>query len=454
MKQKAPEIDQLAGIEYYSTNFTGVGGEIKKNNNDFNVIELIDKNFISQLTPRQEKNELFAIFKIEKNGIDSNHAVILLKKRLGINFKIMGIKDAKASTLQYASTAINSSSKRIDSKIRIGNIMLSFIGFSKKPLDKTMLIGNRFKINIRNINGNAKTEDLEPFCAQLDSIGNFYGLQRFGSERLVTHLVGKAILKKEFSKAVDILLTYTTKHDSTFSKELREKLRDIKQNPNIVRKIPKGMDIERKIAEEIIKGKDPMYVLRSIPISIRRLFVQAFQAFIFNKTLSKSIEKKFSLINCETDDLCFEVTDNIVFGKIRKFDRINSDAMTEGPSMAKGVSDMTRKKNKGKEERRFIPIIRLPGYAFQPGKSRFDIITKEVMQEEGVTAKDFFIKELQELSESGGYRQAAYVCKDFKYDLASNNTSLRVEFAIPKGAYATTLLREIIKPDDPIAAGF
>ncbi len=454
MKQKAPEIDSLAGIEYYSTNFNGIGGEIKKNNSDFNVTELIDEKFISELTPRQEKNESFAIFKIEKNGIDSNHAIIMLKKRLGINFKIMGIKDAKASTLQYASTASNSNSKRIVSKMRIGNIMLSFVGFSKRPLDKTMLIGNRFKINISNINGNTKTEDLEPFCAQIDSIGNYYGLQRFGSERLVTHLVGKAILKKEFNKAVDILLTYTTKYDSTFSKELREKLRDVKQNPNIVRKIPKGMDIERKIAEEIIKGKDSIYVLRSIPINIRRLFVQAFQAFIFNKTLSKAIEKEFSLINCETDDLCFEVTDNIVFGKIKKFDKINSNAITEGPSMAKGISGMARKKDKEKEERKIIPIIRLPGYAFQPGKGRFDIITKEVMYEEGVTSKDFFIKELQELSESGGYRQAVYVCKDFKYNLANNNTSLRVEFAIPKGAYATTLLREIIKPNDPIAAGF
>ena len=46
------------------------------------------------------------------------------------------------------------------------------------------------------------------------------------------------------------------------------------------------MDIEKKIAEEIIKGKESISVLRSIPINIRRLFVQAFQAFMFNQTLS------------------------------------------------------------------------------------------------------------------------------------------------------------------------
>jgi tRNA pseudouridine13 synthase len=454
MKQKSPEIDRLAGIEYYSTNYNGSGGKIKKTNSDFNVTELIDRKFIDGLSPRQEKNESFAIYRLEKSGIDSNHAILLLKKRLGVNFKIIGIKDAKASTLQYASTASNNSSKKIMPKMRIGNIELSFVGFSKRPLDKSMLIGNRFKISISDIRDNTRTEDLGPFLAQINSIGNYYGLQRFGSERLVTHLVGKAILKKEFNKAVDTLLTHTTKYDSAFSKEIREKLRDVKQNPSIVRKIPNGMDIEKKIAEEIVNGKDSTCALRSIPISIRRLFVQAFQSFIFNKTLSKAIGKDFSLINCETNDLCFEVTDNMVFGKIRKFDNMNSGSTAIGPPIEKKIGKNEIKKNEAKIKGKLIPVIRLPGYAFQPGKGRFDAITKEIMLEEEVTAKDFFIKELQELSEPGGYRQAAYICEGFKYNLSNNNASLRVEFAIPKGAYATTLLREIIKPDDPISAGF
>jgi tRNA(Glu) U13 pseudouridine synthase TruD len=31
---------------------------------------------------------------------------------------------------------------------------------------------------------------------------------------------------------------------------------------------------------------------------------------------------------------------------------------------------------------------------------------------------------------------------------------LDLSFKLPKGAYATTLLRELIKPTDPIKAGF
>jgi tRNA pseudouridine13 synthase len=349
-----------------------------------------------------------------------------LKKKLGLNFKIIGIKDAKATTVQYTSSESNNK-KNIDN-IRIGEVYLTFLGFSKKPIEKTLLIGNRFTVKIDNPKDRSGN-NLSDFLSEINNVGNFYGLQRFGSGRLVTHLVGRAILKKEFAKAVDILLTYTTKFDSKFSIEIRERLNDLKNNPNLIKSIPKGMDIERKIANEIIKGKDSISTLRSIPINIRRLFVQAFQSFIFNKALSKAIENEYSLSKCEKNDLCFEVTDRIVFGKIRKFENFDKSSNHE-----------------------IIPIIRLPGYAFQPGKNRFDEIIKDILNNEDVTAKDFFIKEMQELSESGGFRQAVFVSKDFKY--TTDKSSTVVEFAAPKGTYATTLLREIIKPTDPISAGF
>ncbi|HXT83522.1 MAG TPA: tRNA pseudouridine(13) synthase TruD [Verrucomicrobiae bacterium] len=422
MKKRSPVIDRLAGIEHYSTVFNGIGGNIKKNYNDFNVKEVINSEFLDNLTNDKVDKNIFPIYEMEKKGIDSNHAIMQIKKKFGTNLKIMGIKDAKATTLQYASADGNERLK----DIKVGEISLKLIGYSKKPVEKSLLIGNNFKIAISDLKDNSKN-NLTQFLSEINNMGNFYGLQRFGSERLVTHLVGKAILQKKFNEAIEILLTYTTKFDSKYSKEIREKLKDIKTIPNIVKIIPRGMDIEKKIAYEIIKGKDDISILRSVPISIRRLFVQAFQAYIYNRALSCAIENDDSLTECEKNDLCFEIHDKIIFGKIRKFENFDSNYEK-------------------------IPIIRLPGYAYQPGKGRFDILVKKIMDEENISSKDFFIKEMQEISESGGYRQAALISKDFKFNTADNSTI--VEFTLPKGSYATTLLREIIKPDDPIHAGF
>jgi tRNA pseudouridine13 synthase len=97
-----------------------------------------------------------------------------------------------------------------------------------------------------------------------------------------------------------------------------------------------------------------------------------------------------------------------------------------------------------------LPAVPLAGYAFRDN-NRFSIIVKKVVEEESVAMKDFYIKELQEVSVEGGFRQASILCKEFSYSL---NDSLETKFVLNKGSYATILLRELMKPIDPIKAGF
>ncbi len=55
---------------------------------------------------------------------------------------------------------------------------------------------------------------------------------------------------------------------------------------------------------------------------------------------------------------------------------------------------------------------------------------------------------MQEISSEGGFRQAAIQCTDYSSHDAT------VEFTLSRGSFATILLREIMKPEDPILAGF
>ncbi|MDQ3902346.1 MAG: tRNA pseudouridine(13) synthase TruD, partial [Thermoproteota archaeon] len=257
------------------------------------------------------------------------------------------------------------------------------------------------------------------------NIANFYGLQRFGSKRLITHLVGREIVKRNFKKAIELLLSQTTEYDSPRTREIREKSRDPKNYSQILKQLPKGMDIEYEVMSALANGREPVAALRSIPIVIRRLFVQAYQAYIFNNCLSVAILDGEDISACKEGDLCFEMEGQLIFGKIRKYD-----------SHKDLTSDV-------------VPAVRLSGYTFQPNKGRFEVITRRLMQEETITEKDFYIKEMEELSAPGGFRQVPLWCKDFSY-----MNSLTLHFKLPKGSYATTLLRELMKPEDPIRSGF
>jgi tRNA pseudouridine13 synthase len=103
------------------------------------------------------------------------------------------------------------------------------------------------------------------------------------------------------------------------------------------------------------------------------------------------------------------------------------------------------------KDNRAVPAVRMAGYSFQGGKGRFEALTEKILEEEGVNPKDFYIKEMQELSHQGGFRQAPLWCMGFSHE---RGPPLTVSFSLPKGSYATTLLREIMRPQDPIRSGF
>jgi tRNA pseudouridine13 synthase len=411
------QIDSRAGIECYCTSFAGTGGSIKQGSEGFMVSELVNESLDISLS--YNENHRYPLYILEKRDIDSNHALFEIERELHMRFRVMGIKDAKAVTTQYA--GMERVMRNPPAELKSRHTRLTLKGFTKHPLQKKFLAGNKFEIRIYNV----RSSDLSGFVPHIGKVGNFYGLQRFGSERLVTHLIGREIVKRNFIQAVELLLCHTTEFDTQMSREIRNKCVDPSNYRQVLKMLPRGMDIERQVLSALVAGRDTIAALRAVPITIRRLFVQAYQAYIFNRCLSRAVMEGEDLLQPQTEDLCFEMEGPATFGRIIKY---NPTSKTK-----------------------LVPAIRMAGYTFQPGKGRFENITRAIMQEEEeVSAKDFYIKEMQELSHQGGFRQAPLWCTDFRYE----RDPLTVSFKLPKGSYATTLLREIIKPDDPIRSGF
>ena len=415
MNGYVPQIDKLAGMDFYFTDFVGCGGSIKEKNEDFQVFEILDSSITNQISHAQTKYFKMPLYLLEKNNIDSIHAINKVFRKARIKLKILGLKDAKAITLQYTTGEPTKVIQNMD----IGDVKLRLIGFLAFPLKKSHLVGNRFKILLSYANCDISSKD----TGILYDIPNYYGLQRFGSERLVTHLVGREIIRKNFRRALELYLCHTTKYDSKFSREIRNKCLDKKNYGNVLKIMPKGMDIERIILSALVEGKSDIAALRSVPVTMRRFFVHSFQSYIFNKCISRAIQEGQSLSKAKKDDLCFEVRNGFTLGKLQK---------SQGTEKEKDV----------------IPAIQLPGYGLKNTEGRFEDITFKILKEERIIPRDFFVNELQELSTEGGYRQTTLMTHGF------TSHEYNIEFTLPVGAYATSLLRELIKPIDPIKSGF
>jgi tRNA pseudouridine13 synthase len=396
-----PNLDSQIGISVYSTKFNGIGGKIRVTPEDFEVSEVISEKSFKSISD----DSGYAVYKLKKKKIDTNHALSDIFRKKGLRLKALGLKDASAITEQFVcSNHKGKSFENYDST----KYSLQKIGYVKKPLTKKDMIGNHFKIKISDCKNN-----LSEFI-DYDKILNFYGYQRFGSKRPVTHLIGKAILQKNFDKAVELILSFCSPFDSKENNEIREKLTDKENFKKYYEQVPPQMDIERIVLREMIESEDSQKSIRQIPLSLRRFYIQAYQSFLFNCTLSTAFSDGENLFESNEGDVCFD---------------------------SKGIIG---KYLKGVDQRLAIPFV---GYSYYR-KTRFDYQISKILDHEEISPKDFFIKEMQEVSSEGGFRQAALFCSD--YTSEDNN----LEFTLSRGSFATILLREIMKPEDPMTAGF
>ena len=174
------------------------------------------------------------------------------------------------------------------------------------------------------------------------------------------------------------------------------------------------MDVERIVLEEMLLHDDAQKAIHTVPLPLRRFYVQAYQSFLFNHALSAAFADGEDLFEAQEGDVCYD--SHGIIGKYVK----------------------------GLDQYLALPFV---GYSYYK-KTRFDFQISKILQTEEITPKDFFIKEMQEISSEGGFRQAAIQCTDY----SSKDTT--VEFTLSRGSFATIVLREIMKPEDPLVAGF
>ncbi|MGQ0638280.1 MAG: tRNA pseudouridine(13) synthase TruD [Nitrososphaerota archaeon] len=397
-----PKLDSEIGIFVYSTKFERAGGRIKSTPDDFFVYEVLDQKTLSKIS----QTSGYAVYKLKKHRIDTNHALDEIFTIHGLRLKALGLKDANATAEQFVcSTNTYKSPERFSTN----RYSLERVGFVAKPLTKRDMVANHFEIKIED----ALFSKIEKFN-EYNKVLNFYGYQRFGSKRPVSHLIGKAIIQNDFERAVGLLLSFSTEYDLPENTKIRKMLEDKSNYPKALNEIPPQMDLERVVLKEMAEYDDPLRAMRAIPLSIRRFFVQAFQSYIFNCSVSLAFEDGEELFLPKQGDVCY--------------DKKNT--------LGKFENDL--------EQRLAIPLV---GYSYHR-KNRFDHQISKILEREQVHAKDFFVKSMQEVSDEGGFRQAVIKCEGFSV------VEPMVNFTLSRGSYATVLLREIIKPQDPIKAGF
>ena len=447
-------------MHVYATDTPGIGGAIRQSIDDFIVEEVlvdgskatIEKAVTNPALGGSASKQRYLLCVLVKRNWDTFVAIKNVAEQLGINQKqiqVAGIKDAKAVTAQHV-TIENAAMKDV-SRINIKDIEIRPIGYFRDELSAYYLLGNDFRIRIRGVK-HAKAEiekRIAETMAKLDTLGgipNFFGHQRFGTTRPITHIVGKAIVVGDFEEAAMLFLGQPSAHEHPSSRRAREQFQSNRDFKQALQDFPKQLRFERLMLSHLVeKPGDFVGAFQRLPIRLQELLVQAYQSFLFNLFLSERIRSGFSLDRAE-------VGDYVVGVERSGLPMIRTGKTTSADNLA----EINEKVKVGRMR------VALPLVGCKQGLSQgvMGEIEKRILEAESVAAVNFGVEAVPEMSGRGELRAIVSPVRDFKVQYISstvedsNEHKVELGFTLLRGSYATMLLREIMKPRNPIAAGF
>jgi len=444
------EVERFVGIENYTTDgFNGIGGKYKTHFKDFIVKEIVENRRILDIkedsngtTFSKELKDRFTIFNLTKVNMDTFKAVNKISKSLKIPYKFInysGLKDKLSISVQRISIRGNYIEKL--SKLKLHDIFIRNLHPAKNPVKLGDHLGNNFTIIIRNIKN---SKNLETNCQSIlkfvkdFGFPNYFGLQRFGSIRPNSHIVGYFLLQNDYENAFKeyVLKTYSTEPDK--SRKARNYLKRDGDLKEALKNFPTSLNYERKMIQFLIDTpgdyRGAMYTLSD---DLRRLLISSFQSYIFNKMLSLRVKKGLSLFKPISGDVISILND--FEGNITSIKYIyggSYDLYLEKALELKRASIV-------------IPIIgKLTNLDDFP---LMGSLFREIAKKEKISEAFFQSELVDENKFKGSIRAMTVKPWDLKMvDLAEDNLNkerkkIKIEFSLQKGSYATMLIREIIK---------
>ena len=405
-------------------------------------------------------NALFCTLKKEQveHQVALQSLMRALKCRPG-DIGLAGIKDMKAITYQFC-TLRNVDMKRAQRPIMDERINLSnFVPVKNFLLDRGRLLGNQFEITLRNLRQIERLEEgdvpslwkeravpvrsshLDSMADRITKYGfiNYYGEQRVGDAGEKEYVgvrsfdVGRALLKQNFSLAVDLIMegrssnVYNPTQEEVHTRQTWKTTKDARAT---LKEFPKSRNVmvrERDLMRGLLRYGDPLEAVRTVPHNTRTFWVHAYQSLVWNKVATERV-KRYGKQPIK-GDLYIQDNESEV--------RVVTDPKTVNISQV---------------------VLPLPGYTIQYPTNAIGDLYKEILAADGVQLS--VKNDTEESSAKGSYRKLIQYANNLQWDVVKNDEDIkssssqetddrvvdaaRFRFELESGCYATMMLRELM----------
>jgi tRNA pseudouridine13 synthase len=318
------------------------------------------------------------------------------------------------------------------SRITLPDVKINILGRSNRAVALGDLRGNRFSVWIREIDLDLaetarRLEAVTEEIRQLGGLPNYFGVQRFGEVRPVTHLVGEALVRGDPERAVLTYLALPFPGEPETTRLARSNLLEGRDFARALEEYPLRLRYERAMMSRLVEGGDWASSFNVLAPNLKRLFVHAYQSLLFNRILSERMRSGLPLDRAvEGDVVCFSKDGLPDVDKIQAVDGSNLDAV-----------------NRLAERGRAFVTLPLFGHRSEFAKGVPGDIERSILEGEGIALSDFRVEANPDLG-SPGTRRPALLRVDPVVEVEEGGSAL-LKFDLPPGSYATVVLREFMK---------
>ncbi|XP_037807201.1 pseudouridylate synthase 7 homolog [Lucilia sericata] len=468
-----------------------------------------DKKFIRVMKSKgRDRNkwtfpEEYVHFLVHKENLDTSEVASSIANKLKLRpsqVNYCGTKDRRAKTTQKFCIKKRTPRQIVGTVKFLNGVKIGNFEFSKNVLKLGDLKGNRFRIALRHLNG--EKQHIETSLKNVKEQGfiNYFGLQRFGNcSTIPTHEIGVALLKADYKTACELILK-PRENDIPFLKSIREMWWKNRDSRAAAAQFRSDRFIEKKLLDGLSQYGENDYAgaLRKIPRNMLLLYPHAFQSLIFNNMASRRI-KEFGL-TLMPGDLVYRNKDDLDVDmeatELPEPDEDSEENPTETESEAS--SALTAENSESVFKRKVKPlteedissgnysiydvVLPLPGHDITYPENVVGTWYKEELEKYELSSEKLK-HNVKTFAMAGAYRKLVIKPKDMSWEFRTYATpeetlilsdfellkgkkvedfkvggnegkyeALLLDFCLPPAAYATMMLRELLKRDTSAAA--
>ncbi|MCS7094731.1 MAG: tRNA pseudouridine(13) synthase TruD [Thaumarchaeota archaeon] len=427
--------EDFVGMGAYSTKSQGIGGVIKLVPEDFEVWEVLegglDARELFEAGPTIKlPPQRLALLVIRKRDRETMRVAMDLKSVLEVRLrsvKTYGLKDRRAVSWQFLAVPASKVLDHLYDEILLHNAAAKVVGEAYGIGSKCLLF-NRFRIVIRETRTAANLEDLRYQLVEY-GVPNYYGHQRFGVMRPVTHLVGYYILKENLEDAAKIFVGYWTRYEPEVYREVRRTFLESGSWSWAAANLSKSLVYERALAKHLASNPgDYVGAFRSLPLRIRRFLVEAYTSYVFNRALSLTLRDGYSLDDVMIGDL------------VVRLDRFGNPESSVHEVTVWNVNEAARRVREGS----LAIVMPHPGSRVKFPRNERGRSMASVLEEDGMRQTTFRPELMPEAGTMGGYRPIKLIPRELTIK-ALDESTIETRMSLPRGSFATVVLRELMK---------